>query len=707
MASSHSLAARPQPVSRRERPVFSMSDDHAMSKKILNTHSPNGREVDVDIILQVIEGIFQHIHGALQDSTDRESMETSKLEENASFAFDGFHLEGLAYIMHKVSCQLTCKFSGGGDAHATTMEILGMLSSYQWDTKLVLTLASFSIIYGEFWLVTQKFATHPLAKMVALLKQLPDIIEHAAALKSRFDAINNLLKAILDITKCIIEIKRLPSQYISEDQPPMSVAIAYFPTAVYWTIKSIVACASQVTSLLGMSYEFISATTTDTWEMSSSTHKLNNISDHLRAELERCYEHIQEKKHTEYYQMLVHSFETTQFDNMKINKALIYIKDDLLPLEVGTTHTRANIDVLRRKTVLLLISDVDITPEEVLILATVYNESRGRSELQYEIVWLPISDRSREWNEGYEHKFKELQALMPWYTLHHPSLLEPAVIKFVKERWHFSKKMMLVALDPQQGKVVCQNAIHMAWIWGNLAYPFTMAKQEELWSIESWRLELVVDGIDQSIIEWMTAGKYICLYGGEDVEWIEKFTTSAKGVAHRAGIDLHMIYVGKSSNKDRVRRINSIIRKENLSYCLDDVMSVWYFWKRLESMFYSKMQLGKTIKDDKIMQEVLTMLSFDGSDQGWALISRGSFEMARAKSVVITKTLDDFHVWEEDAREKGFVLALIDYCLHLHTPQHCNRLILPGLDVDIPEMITCAECGRPMDKFFMYRCCTD
>ncbi|KAJ8531123.1 hypothetical protein K7X08_025854 [Anisodus acutangulus] len=83
----------------------------------------------------------------------------------------------------------------------------------------------------------------------------------------------------------------------------------------------------------------------------------------------------------------------------------------------------------------------------------------------------------------------------------------------------------------------------------------------------------------------------------------------------RALLSTHPIYVGKSSNKDRVRRINSIIRKENLCYCLDDVMSVWYFWTRLESMF----QLGQTIKDDKIMQEVLTMLSFDASDRGWAL----------------------------------------------------------------------------------------
>lgn len=70
---SHSLVsstAKPEPVTRRERPVFSMSDDHAMSKKILDTHSPNGREVDVAIILQVIEEIFQHaflaIDGVLQ-----------------------------------------------------------------------------------------------------------------------------------------------------------------------------------------------------------------------------------------------------------------------------------------------------------------------------------------------------------------------------------------------------------------------------------------------------------------------------------------------------------------------------------------------------------------------------------------------------------------------------------------------------------------
>lgn len=153
---------------------------------------------------------------------------------------------------------------------------------------------------------------------------------------------------------------------------------------------------------------------------------------------------------------------------------------------------------------LVLLSDLDVSHEELLVLSHIYMESRARPELQYEIVWLPIIERAAvEWNEEREEKFKELQAMMPWYTLHHPSLLEPAVIKFVKERWNFTKKMMLVALDPQQGKVACQNALHMAWIWGNMAYPFTLAKEDSLWSIESWRVELIVDSIDPNVLEWV------------------------------------------------------------------------------------------------------------------------------------------------------------------------------------------------------------
>lgn len=47
-----------------------------------------------------------------------------------------------------------------------------------------------------------------------------------------------------------------------------------------------------------------------------------------------------EKRHDEYFHMLIKLFETPHIDNMKILKALLYSKDDMLPLVDGTTKTR-------------------------------------------------------------------------------------------------------------------------------------------------------------------------------------------------------------------------------------------------------------------------------------------------------------------------------------------------------------------------------
>lgn len=135
------------------------------------------------------------------------------------------------------------------------MVLLNTLSSYSWDAKVVLTLAAFAVNFGEFWLIVQLCTTNSLAKSVALLKQLPDILEHAQMLKPHFDALNKLIKAMMDVTKCIVEFTELPPQYILSDVPPMSTAMAHIPTAAYWTIRSVVACAAQITSLVGLRHE--------------------------------------------------------------------------------------------------------------------------------------------------------------------------------------------------------------------------------------------------------------------------------------------------------------------------------------------------------------------------------------------------------------------------------------------------------------------
>ncbi|XP_010248720.1 PREDICTED: protein SIEVE ELEMENT OCCLUSION B-like [Nelumbo nucifera] len=693
--------------------MFSTSDDSAMMKQILATHAHDGREIDVKPLIQLIGDIFQTspptaptaVDGVIVPAAETHPID-ALVDKTQHLGFVGV-MEAVAYTIHKISTEISYKCSGGADAHATTQSVFNMVSSYTWEAKMVLALAAFAVTYGEFSLVSRFYLTDQLAKSIALLKQLPDILEHSELLKPRFDALRKLFMSLLDLTKCVIEFRGLPTQYISSDTPPMSVAVNLIPTAAYWTVRSVVACSTQIISLIGFGYEYVPSTA-EAWELSSLAHKISNILDLLKKQLHLCYQHIDEKRHLEAFQTLIRLFETPHIDNTKILKALIYAKDDLQLLFDGT---RVGLDVLRRKNVLLLISDLDISRDELSILEQVYMESRQqptRPESQFEVVWIPVVDRSLPWDQYKQTDFERLQTSMPWYSVHHPSLIDPAVIRYIKEIWNFGKKPILVVLDPQ-GKVVCQNAIHMLWIWGSMAFPFTSNKEESLWKEQTWKLDFLVDGIDQQILNWIVEERYICLYGGDNLEWMEAFVNALRAVALEDNISIEFMYVGKSKPKEPQAKINGVIMSKKLGHFLSERALIWFFWDRLQRMYYSKMKQPRKNagEHDHIMQEVMTMLSFDSSDQEWAVISRGSFEMARAKGDQILKSIRMHEEWKEQVGSKGFIPALNDH-LHGHPPEHhCNRLILPGTVANIPETVPCSECNRPMEKYVLYRCCTD
>ncbi|XP_028051170.1 protein SIEVE ELEMENT OCCLUSION B-like [Camellia sinensis] len=221
-------------------------------------------------------------------------------------------------------------------------------------------------------------------------------------------------------------------------------------------------------------------------------------------------EHSEEKRNLEAYVSLVRLMQMIHLDSMKVLRALIYAKDDLLPLFDGSAKRRVNLEVLRRKNVLLLISGLDISMDELSILEQIYNDSRHqgtRLDNLYEMVWIPVVDRSVQWTDPMQKQFERLQSTMPWYTVHQPSLIDRVVIRFIREKWHFRNKAILVVLDPQ-GKVVRPNAIHMMWIWGSNAFPFTSAREEALWREETWKIELLVNGIDQTILNWVNFRSY-------------------------------------------------------------------------------------------------------------------------------------------------------------------------------------------------------
>ncbi|KAJ6302280.1 hypothetical protein OIU77_016379 [Salix suchowensis] len=304
-------------------------------------------------------------------------------------------------------------------------------------------------------------------------------------------------------------------------------------------------------------------------------------------------------------------------------------------------------------------------------------------------------------------KFKSMQSSMPWFTVYHPSLIEKPVIKFIKEVWHFRSRPILVVLDPQ-GKLVCPNALHMMWIWGSNAFPFTSLREESLWRDETWRLELLVDDIDPMILNWIKEGKYIFLYGGDDIEWARKFTNNARAVAQAAGIPLEMVYVGKSRNRrEKILRLMATITVEKLSYIWQDLTMIWFFWTRLESMLYSKIQLGELDDHDPMMQEIKKLLSYD-REGGWAVLSNGSNIVVNGHSSTILPALMEYDLWKDQVPVKGFDLALEEHHRTIHGISHpCCRFDFPMTMGRIPETMKCPECNRAMENFSTFLCCHD
>lgn len=723
-----------QQLIKNDRNTFTSSDDNILLKQILATHSPDGREIDVRPILHIVEDILNratlHTESIVPGAGVNHTHMPEALEEKAHQAGAVAMLDALSYIIDRISCELAYKCLGGGDGHQTTVSLFTVLSSYSWETKLVLALAAFALNYGEFWLLAQIYSSNQLAKSMAILKQLPVIMEHSGSLRPRFDALNILINAMLDLARCIVAFTELPSTYASHEVPALSTAMATIPTAVYWIVRGVVACATQITSLTSLGHESYIGSTMEAWELSTLAHKINNIHDHLRKQLEACHLHIDEKRNIEAYESLLHIFDTIHIDNMKVLKALICSKDDLQPLYDCSAKRRVNLDVLRRKNVLLLISGLDISQDELSILEQIYNESRESRQLAtrldslYEVVWIPIVDRSMHSADPTLHRqhetlqstipavnpmhrqFETLQSTMSWYSVHDPSTIDAAVIRFVKERWHFRNKPILVVLDPQ-GRVVSPNAIHMMWIWGSNAFPFTSLREEALWKEETWRLELLVNGIDPTVLAWIREGKYIFLYGGDDIEWIRRFTSTARNMAQAARIPLEMVYVGKSAGKrDKVRQMINIIDTEKLSHTWQDLM-IWFFWTRLESMLFSKIQLGRLDDHDPMMQEIKKLLSY-AKNGGWAVLSRGSEVFVNGHGTTVVPAMSEYDTWEEHVPTKGFEGSLRDHHNMLHGASHpCCRFEFPSGAGRIPEHVKCPECLRQMDKYTTFICCHD
>lgn len=147
---------------------------------------------------------------------------------------------------------MDCNAPGEVNAHETTLSILRMLSDYSWDARAVMTLAAFAFGFGEFWFLVQLQSSDQLAKSVASLKQIPVLVGRIQFQKHQqaFTELINLIKGTMEVIRSIFELEKLPN-YGRENVPALSNALDHIPIYVYWVIRTVAGCSTQMTRITG------------------------------------------------------------------------------------------------------------------------------------------------------------------------------------------------------------------------------------------------------------------------------------------------------------------------------------------------------------------------------------------------------------------------------------------------------------------------
>ncbi|KAG2273373.1 hypothetical protein Bca4012_086077 [Brassica carinata] len=696
-----------QAFHRNGRPMFSLSDDRVMADRVLKTHSPDMVFFDVKSLLSVVDDIFKSHVPSIDSSAPKPSLVFKEYADHVSF-------ETFADLIDQISCEIECKCLHGGESHGmkttgihldsrntTTFSVLSMVSKYRWDAKLVLILAALAVKYGVFLLLAETYATNQLTKSLALIKQMPSIFSRQNALHQRLDKTRGLMQDMVDLTTTIIQIHQLPPKHIT------AAFTDHVPTAVYWIVRCVLICASHISGASGFKQDQIMSFM-EVSEMHENSERLRKINAYLLEQLKKSHLTIEDGIMEEEYQELIQTFTTIIHVDVVPSLIRLLRPIDFLYHGDGASKRRVGINVLTQKHVLLLVSDLENIEKELYILESLYTEAWQQS---FEILWVPVQDF---WTEADDAKFESLHSNMKWYVLGEPRRLRRSAVRFVRQWWGFKNRPILIALDPK-GQVMSTNAFPMVWIWQPFAHPFTTSRERDLWGEQEWNLEFLIDGTDPHSLNQLVEGKYICLYGGEDMQWIRNFTSLWRSVAKAANIPLEMVYVGKRNPKKGIQPIINTIREDNLSHTLPDLFQIWFFWTRIESMWESKQRMLKAHgtkgfkeeEKDLVLQEIVAMLGYGGEGDGWGLVSRTSDLMVRAKGNLFSKGLAEYNEWEVNIPTHGFLKALNDHLLMRLPPHHCTRFMLPETAGIIPNEVECTECRRTMEKYYLYQCCLE
>ncbi|CAM8891649.1 unnamed protein product [Rhodiola kirilowii] len=225
-----------------------------------------------------------------------------------------------------------------------------------------------------------------------------------------------------------------------------------------------------------------------------------------------------------------------------------------------------------------------------------------------------------------------------------------------------------------------------------------------MWSTRMRLNSLPVLGFDQNIPFMIAAGNWVVLYGGNDINWIPKFTNCIREVSSKLGILIKTVYVGQN------REIMSLISTNSPRSYSPDLDKIWYFWIRLESLIVSRYQTFTTASDnamDPIIQEVKKFLSY-ASVESWAcLILPSSDFMIHSLGDTMLKGFMEYEEWKQNIHTREFAMFFknrIEELGRVSDPT-CSRIILHIDNKDVVQSLNCPDCTHLMEKKIQYRCC--
>ncbi|KAI3442032.1 uncharacterized protein J3R85_001613 [Psidium guajava] len=261
---------------------------------------------------------------------------------------------------------------------------------------------------------------------------------------------------------------------------------------------------------------------------------------------------------------------------------------------------------------MLLISDLDLSDEDLETLTSIYNERTFQCS-NYKIMWVPIAE---EQNEAMQKKFLDKRSGMRWYTSN--SMVGKPSAKFIQKKWQFRQHNMVVVLN-EQGKVVNMDAIAMIRLWGGEAFPFTESKGQELWNNQgiNWFKLVVNNTLFPYVERGLEEGEHIILYGSvEDPQTVQKIEQYMREIAFYRCIDVNT-------------------KREQ-------------FLSRVESCLYLKMQASSDIYDSRV-QELLELYINYKQRGGFVVISRGSTVVVNARLADFEAVLSLHQEWPAEA----------------------------------------------------------